>query len=65
MKSGTVKAFVEEPVNSSSTLKMEAEVISEILVTFTTPRRQNTAVLIFIAVETSDFTRRRQGDESR
>jgi hypothetical protein len=63
VKYGTVKTFVEEPANSSSTLKMEAEGISETLVTFTTPRPQNTAILIFIAIETSDFARRRQGDE--
>jgi hypothetical protein len=61
VKYGTVKTFVEEPANSFSTLKMEAEGISEMLVLFTAPRPQNTAVTIFITVETSDFTRRRQG----
>ena len=63
MKYSTVKTFVEEPTNSTSTLKMEAEGISEMLVPFTAPRPQNTAVSILIAVETSDFTRRKQGDE--
>ena len=53
MKYGTLKTFVEEPAHSFSTLKMEAEGISEMCVPFTTPRPQNTAVSILIAVETS------------
>ena len=40
VKYSTVKTFVEEPANSSSTLKMEAEGISEMLVPFTAPRPQ-------------------------
>lgn len=63
MKHSTVKTFVEEPTNSASTLKMEAEGICEMLVPFTAPLPQNTAVSILIAVETSDFTRRKQRNE--
>jgi len=42
---------------------MEAEGISEMLVPFTAPRPQNTAVSLLITVETSDYTRPKQGDE--
>ena len=44
VKYGTVKTFVEESANSFSTLKKKAESISKMLVPFTTPCPQNTAV---------------------